>query len=150
MTGLRDALQWSGKPVISLFVVAPKGASRQIDVTGLEGVTSVRRYALEDESRVLGDMETYEYDLTMEALPDSMEGVLEELLRRACRAGGRVAWLGLEGSFDFQHILTADVAEQIYGVCVDETELEVALDNEARTASAWREQLAAARRALLE
>src|ERR1700760_2035849 len=102
MTSLREALQWSGKPVVSLFVVAPAGAPA-VDTAGIENLCAVREYPLEDADGVFKGLHTREYDLTLDALPEPLKPLLEEVLRRGCRSGARVAWLGLEGSFDFEH-----------------------------------------------
>ncbi|MEO6086534.1 MAG: hypothetical protein ABIQ18_25815 [Umezawaea sp.] len=42
---------------------------------------------------------------------------LEACLSTACRHPGSVAWPTFEGSFHFDHLLTDDVADQVYGLC---------------------------------
>ncbi|GAA4985222.1 hypothetical protein GCM10023334_115970 [Nonomuraea thailandensis] len=54
-----------------------------------------------------------------------------------------VAWLGFEGSFHFDHLLTADGAHQIYGVCSGGGPPELALEDEERRGERWREAAAA-------
>ena len=57
---------------------------------------------------MLGGLRTYEYDITLDTIPVGFREGLQVLLARACASGARLAWLGLEGSFDFQHLLSEE------------------------------------------
>jgi hypothetical protein len=82
---------------------------------------SVRRwiestYELEDETLVLGGRNTYEYDSEFRRPPRELAGTLRTVLLAPGQTAIRGAWRGLHGSFSFEHLLTDDVAYQIYGL----------------------------------
>lgn len=146
-----DALTWSGdRPVVSLFVVVD-GKDKPIP-PALESTDStaatVRTYHLEDEQNVLIGFSMYEYDLELDEIPPDLEAFLSELLRRACDIG-RVAWVGFEGSFDFEHLLVDEVADQIFGVCVCGSEPEVALKGSVLDSDEWKATLRVVRSSLV-
>lgn len=57
-----------------------------------------------------------------------------------------VAWAAFEGSFSFDHLLTADIANQVYAVA-DTRGAAVAVDDQARASAAWADRVARARAA---
>lgn len=148
MTRIMDAIQWSGQPVISLFVVTDSDSAPPIDDGLIAVASSVQSYNLVDNAGIMSGLHTYEYDLTFATVPPDLEDGLGDLLRQACMSGARVAWLGLEGSFDFLHILEDDVSDQIYGVCIEQGEPVIELDDEVLRSPTWRTQLRKARRTL--
>ncbi|MFI6994067.1 hypothetical protein [Nonomuraea wenchangensis] len=52
-----------------------------------------------------------------------------------------VAWLGFEGAFNFNDLLTPDTAHLVYGVCASGSPVELALEVEERAGERWREVL---------
>ncbi len=111
------------------------------------GASEVRTYYMEDEDHVLGDLVVWEVDLDYATLPVDLEERLTSALRRLVEAGALVAWLGFEGSFDFEHILTEDVSNQVYGVTVDDW-LRINLGDERWTDLTWTSTVLRARSAL--
>jgi hypothetical protein len=49
----------------------------------------------------------------------------------------RVAWLGLDSSFSFDHLLADDVAEQVYGLRAPGTGPQIETDAISRRHPAW-------------
>jgi hypothetical protein len=144
MSGVVDALWWNGvQAVITMFVIAPSAAAPSLDVTLDEAIPGqVSYFELEDEDGMIGDFHLYSYDILFkEYLPEDLAGYLGELLRRGS-AAGELAWLAFEGSFDFNHLLTPDIADQIYGVCRRNEEPVVTLDKGHLRSQAWAEVIA--------
>jgi len=139
-----NALGWSGSGfTVSVFVATASLTALPLHFkTAAVRPSSIRAYFLEDEQRVLGELRTYEYDLHFAELPRELPSYLEECLRRACTGGAKLAWLAFEGSFSFDHLLTEDVADQIYGVCITDCEPRVVLDDATLDRAAWRSELA--------
>lgn len=149
MTTLREAVSWSGTDVVlSLFVVWPIGGSGEIVPPSAPAQPRlVRTYDLQDEGGVLRGRRTSEIDLVFDDVPEDLDRLVEAWLTSSIRSGGAVAWFAFEGSFDFGHILTADVADQVYGVACPDF-IALATDDQRRISEAWTRQLAVARRAL--
>lgn len=149
MGRIRDVLGWSGVDfMVSVFVVTDSPAPLALDFeTGNIRPPSVRTYVLEDEDRALGGLQTYEYDLRFDALPQELKSYLGECLRQACSGGARFAWLAFEGSFDFGYILAEEMADQIYGMCVAGREPVVILDDLTLGSSVWKDELSRLREA---
>ncbi|MEU5724236.1 hypothetical protein ABZ783_20730 [Micromonospora sp. NPDC047738] len=79
-----------------------------------------------------------EYDLVFDELPADLDAYLVHCLGVACAAGDSVVWLGFEGSFHFDNVLTDAIAPQIYGVGAPGREPVVAPDLETLKTPAWR------------
>jgi hypothetical protein len=143
MSRIRDALGWSGTDfTVTLFVVTSSPAPLSLGFEiGTVRPSSVGTFVLEDEDRVLGGLQTYEYDLLFNALPTELESYLRECLRQACSGGARFAWLAFEGTFSFEYILAEEFANQIYGVCVAGSEPVVVVDDSILASSEWKDDL---------
>lgn len=108
----------------------------------------VRTYVLPDEAGVLDEGgSVHEYDLTWTELPDDLPGIVRRCIESALRQGSPAVWFGFEGSFDFEHLLSRDIAEQIYAVGSADG-VELALADEHRGSERWRERLDAVRQSL--
>jgi len=57
-------------------------------------------------------------------------------LDAALVAGADVAWFAFEGSFDLDHVLTADVASQVFAMG-SQRSIELAFDDRTRLATGW-------------
>lgn len=117
MASIEKALTWSGSGAeLLLFAVfaEPPPPDLFTEVTSTEVV--VRRYALDDEGGVLTGRTLFEFDFVLKSVPRSLGEMLVGLLGRARGAGAVVAWFGFEGSFDFNHVLTGDVAHLAYAL----------------------------------
>ncbi|TQL04597.1 hypothetical protein FBY24_3718 [Cellulomonas sp. SLBN-39] len=139
MSRFTDAVSWSGRGVtLILFAVFPADAS----IASLERVggqvqpRDVRRYRLDDVDRRLGGRQCYEWDLAFDAVPSDAEGLVSAWLAAALDAGAEFAWFAFEGSFSFNHILTVDVADQVFAVG-GSAGIDVAIDDRAQVAAGW-------------
>ncbi len=133
------ALCWDDdETVISLFAAAPSAEPFDLafDIDGCSP-DRIATYHLEDDERVLTDLQVIEYDLSFSALPAPLAPYLEACLEQVCVRGARVAWLGFEGSFDYDRLLTDSVARMLYGVAAQGQPTVLMLDDDLRAGSAW-------------
>jgi len=146
MSRLSEAVSWSGVDVsLILFVVwgfdpgssAPTGGSSSLP-------RDVKIYRLEDPERRLGARELYEYDLVFDELPPDFDQIVTSWLRAALEAGAEAAWFAFEGSFDFEHLLTADIANQVFALA-DANGIFLALEDGRREGRAWLDVVEAVR-----
>jgi hypothetical protein len=138
MSRLVDAISWSGRDVIlSLFMAFPSGAT--LNVLAPAAITearSIRQYDLEDPDHHLSGHSCREYDLIYDDVPPDIESIIGSWIVAAIAAGADFAWFGFEGSFDLEHILTGDVADQLFAVGTKEG-IELALEDEQREGPGW-------------
>ena len=79
--------------MITLFIVTESNAAPGLDGSTLGAMaSSVPVYHLEDQAGVLSELNTYEYDLMFESMPEDLEAGLKDLLGEACSRGALVAW----------------------------------------------------------
>ncbi len=138
MTRLTDAIAWSGRDVtLSLFVAFPSRATPLVSSPAeVPEARLIRHYDLEDLDHHLSGRSCYEYDLIYDEVPPDLEAIAHSWIAAALVAGADFAWFGFEGSFDFEHILTSDVANQLFAVGASEG-TELALDDEYREGPEW-------------
>ena len=143
MSRLTDAVEWSGAgATFCLFVILPAGASGALEAADPDA--HIRKWHLEDVDDRLGGRECYEYDLSLDSVPRDVERFVRRWLRAALLAGAELAWFAFEGSFDFGHVLTADVAEQVFAVGTP-AGVRLAVDDETRGSVEWTALLAKTR-----
>ncbi|WP_203656135.1 hypothetical protein [Demequina activiva] len=147
MSRLLSALAWSGRDtMLSLFVAFPRGGSSSLQPPESDsGPDALRFYELEDPENILPAFECVELDLIYNEPPLHLADVIAGWLQQALAAGAKLAWFAFEGSFDFEHVLTADIADQVYAVATRDG-VELALADEQREGAAWPETLEAVRR----
>jgi hypothetical protein len=104
----------------------------------------IDRYQLFDEDECLPNRFLFETDATFETVPDDCDDHIRTALEHAIELGAEVAWFGFEGSFHFEHILTDDIANQIYGVA-DQTGISVAVADNKRQSEDWKQRIQLAR-----
>lgn len=137
MDRLHAALAWSGSDVtMSMFVITSAAETPLLDPKTVPAAEVVRTYDLDDEAGVLRGRRVYEYDLVWRTLPEDIALIVEAWLLAALEHGVVIAWFGLEGSFDFGHILSPDIASQVYAVAAGEA-VRLALDDEYRLSQDW-------------
>lgn len=118
MSGVREALHWDGfTPRVSLFLVSRSDTEIEFSQAWTDRPQRVKLYRLVDDSDPGRIRVVYEYDFEFDTLPVNLTSQLEACMRTACVNPGSVAWLAFEGSFHFDHLLTDDVAGQVYGLC---------------------------------
>ncbi|MDR6688246.1 hypothetical protein J2Y41_003832 [Arthrobacter sp. 1088] len=78
--------------------------------------------------------------MVFDRVPSDLESVLTSWIEWAIAAGAEFAWFGFEGSFDFNHILTEDVGNQICGVGTSEI-VALALEDDFRQGPDWGAEL---------
>lgn len=110
-------------------------------------IRSLEVLPLDDADGVLMGWSITEFDATLDVVAD-LEGFMTACLDEALVRGATIAWLGFEGSFDFGHLLTADVGRQIYGIA-DFAGIALAVTEEQRLGARWHRRLATARASLI-
>ncbi len=141
MGTIADALAWSGSgATLSMFVVSKSSSLLDLAALSLEPAPApARTYTLDDEENVLSGRRVVEYDLAFSEVPSNLDALLTRCLHAARASGADAAWFGFEGSFDFGHLLTAEIANQIYAV-MDSEGVAVASDATLST-KAWVERV---------
>ncbi|MGW5560015.1 hypothetical protein ACWER9_22675 [Micromonospora sp. NPDC003944] len=131
---LASGLRFAAQPVVSVFV--PGVPARVPEFAG-DGVVplAVQTYSLERDDPYAC---VTEYDLVFDELPPDLHRYLAHCLRVACAVGETVVWLGFEGSFHFDHLLSEAAAPQVYGVCAPGGEPVVAPDLRTLRTPQWR------------
>lgn len=162
MITVREALCWSGvDAMVSLFFVPAsedrvqaevlvRGADKPTPVDMAqngERPSAVNSWRLEPEDDEPGCSCVIEIDARFPAVPNDLEAYLRACLQAALDSGASVAWCGFEGSFNFNSLLTDDVAPAVYAVA-DADGIAIAAEGQ-RASAAWRERLASARAQLL-
>lgn len=138
-------LRFAAQPVVSVFVPGSLAAPPDF-VFGGAAPAEVQTYPLErDDPGSFPYACVTEFDLVFDDLPADLHAYLAHCLRVACAAGDSVVWLGFEGSFHFDDILTDAIAPQIYGVCAPGVEPVVAPDLDTLKTPAWRSVIASFR-----
>ncbi|WP_344971879.1 hypothetical protein [Salinactinospora qingdaonensis] len=143
MSQVLENLRWDGiTPRVSMFVVteSARAPKLEFDIKGTKP-KKTKVFHLEDEDETLQGVNIFEYDLTFDTLPTDPLQYLKSCLRQACIKGGNLAWLGFEGSFHYDHLLTDEIAEEIYGICGENEEPIVILDEEELHKASWKETL---------
>jgi hypothetical protein len=141
-----DAIQWSGTgATVSLFVITSSAETPCVTMSYGDAVPSrLKHYGLVDDEAVLVDRYVHEFDAEFIEVPSDLEAYLSTCLAEALESGGVVAWLAFEGSFDFLHLLTDDIATEIYGVG-DTDGVMVVLSQEQIRSSDWLVRVRSAR-----
>lgn len=145
MSTIEEALRWSGSgATLSLFLIYGPGAAVVCEMShGQVCPKRVRSYELEDLAGVLGDRRVLECDAEFDRVPDALQAYLAACLEEARRRGAEIAWFAFEGSFDFEFLLTAEVASQIYALA-DKEGVSIATDDSI-TSAAWKTRVLQAR-----
>ena len=150
MTALAAAISWGGTNVVlSLFVVWPTAERRAVAPPALAHPAEVRTYDLDDDGGYLGSKSVTEIDVVFRVVPPDLDQLVQAWLASSMAAGATVAWFAFEGSFHFEHLLTADVADQVYAVA-DAHSVALATDDDHRATAGWAARLAVFRRALAD
>lgn len=138
MTRLTDAIAWSGRDVtFSLFVAFPSRTTQLVPAPAqIPAAQLIKHYDLEDVDHHLRGRSCCEYDLIYDEVPPDLESIVVSWISTALSAGADFAWFGFEGSFDFEHILTSDVANQLFAVGIPEG-IQLAIDDQYREGPEW-------------
>ncbi len=144
MGTIADALEWSGSgATLSMFVVSNVPLLLEPAKFLLEPPPiRTRVYVLDDDDGVLPGRGVVEYDFCYTRVPRNLETLLTRSLHAARAAGADVAWFGFEGSFHFGHLLSPDIASQIYAIG-DAEGLALATDA-SLSSNEWRDRIARA------
>lgn len=149
MSRVREALHWDGfNPRVSLFLVS--GGDTEIDFSQAweDRPRQVELYRLVEDSDPGRIRVVHEYDFDFDTLPVDLTPQLQACLSTACRAAGSVAWLAFEGSFHFDHLLTDDIADQVYGLCAHGDAPLVVVEDEPESKALLKKRLAGYRERL--
>lgn len=147
----QDAVAWSGTDAtLSMFVISSEPVTAEFAASlAAQPPHHINIYDLEDEAGVLGERHIREFDLVWGELPDHLEQIVSACLQGVMSAGSEVAWFGFEGSFDYDHLLHPDIADQIYAIGAS-GELWIAMEDEKRRSKEWRSLLAVLRRRVID
>ena len=145
MTTIRQSLMWSGSgAVLSMFVVTSVEIAPALRMgDDLRRPERVRSFRLEAPPGVLPGRHVVAYDAAFATVPEPLSSYLEHCLREAVHRGAEIAWFGFEGSFHFDHLLTSDIADQVYAIA-DRRDLLVVADA-MRRSDEWAERVVAMR-----
>lgn len=118
MQGLTDAASWSGNGATLILFAAfpeqiPPSYRQPMNATQ---PTAIRTYVLEDPYDLLPGRRCQEYDLVFDRIPPDVEFLITSWIEAVITAGADFGWFAFEGSFNFNNILTEDVAQQIFAV----------------------------------
>lgn len=134
---LIEALSWNIKTVeLCLFVATPADNTVAAPHGSGKAPEKILAYTLEDPYVPLPGLWVDEYDLIYSTVPDDIDAIVRNWLAAAIDRGAVLAWFVSEGSFHFQHILTADIARQVYGA-TDQVAAELALGDDHRRSPQW-------------
>lgn len=148
MPSLDEMIAWSGSgAVLSLFVVV----SPEVELAPVMSAAGyvpneVTRYEMESVGSTAG-FRILEYDARFDVVPDRLSTYLATCLVGALDRGALVAWFGFEGSFHFDHLLTPDVADQVYGVA-DSSGIGLVTDAAQLADDGWARRVATAKERL--
>ena len=142
MQGLTDALSWSGNAAtLILFAAFPDHISpsyrQPMNATQPE---AIRTYVLEDPDDLLPGRRCQEYDMVFDRIPPDLEFTVTSWIEAVITAGADFGWFAFEGSFNFNNILTEDVAQQIFAVGTSQG-IELALEDHFRRGPVWAARL---------
>lgn len=137
MVSVAEAITWDGRgATLLLFVVAAADAPTVHPVNHMWLPREVRTYDLEDAEELLGGRVVRELDVRYDAVPEPLGDCVTAWLRAAVGAGAELAWFAFEGSFHFEHLLTPDIAGQVFGIA-DAGAIALALDDDHRKGPDW-------------
>jgi hypothetical protein len=150
MKRLIDALSWTGigATLIMFAVFADSDLPALRASTAQPQPESVSTFLLEDPGRNLGGWFVGEYDLVFPTVPDNLEELLMRWMQAGLDEGARTVWFAYEGSFHFEHLLTSEIADQVYAAG-DAKHLAVALDDDYRQSEGWARKLGEVRAGLV-
>jgi len=139
-----EAIAWDGVEATAIvFLIHPEGQKVEPSVpAALTQPKKIRFFALEEDEneRILGDRVCSEYSFVYDDVPSDVDGVIRGVLQDALDGGAQVAWAAFEGSFSFDHLLTSDIAEQVYAVA-DSSGVHLAIDDEVRSSADWTDRV---------
>ena len=140
-----NALNWDGVyTTIGLYSAFPTEYSpKGIDFSyqGISPRKVVHPYLLEDEDNVLNGNILVLFEMQLNVVPDDLEGYLRQCLSKVAIEGAQFSWLAFDGSFDFEHIFTKDIADQIYGFQFGSESPMVVLSDEQLRSDDWLENI---------
>lgn len=149
MQGLTDAVSWSGNgATLILFAAFPDHVSPSYQQPmNTTQPKAIRTYVLEDPDDLLPGRRCQEYDLVFDRIPQDVEFIVTSWIEAVITAGGDFGWFAFEGSFNFNNILTEDVAQQIFAIGTSQG-IELALEDHFRRGPDWATRLSQIREQL--
>ncbi len=154
MSIVEDCISWDGcYAEILLYALFVKDVDViEIDLA-LDGYTPVKPiipFELVDEIGRLNQSKLVLYSITLSDFPDSFDAYLKECFCRLSQAGAIAFWAMFEGGFHFDHLLTSDIAKQIYGIGIGSTQTKLALSDDEITSATWEKDVGRFRKTLIE
>lgn len=139
VSSIRDAVCWSGPAVIIIFTLGRVEDCLQKATFSFSGVRpeGVEIFRMHPQQGMKG-LIVWEYDLTSNDIDQRLVPYLRQCLKKACTDADGVAWSAFEGAFHFDHLFTEDVAEQIYGYCMSDSDPVVVWHSETLESDRWK------------
>ncbi|MGW2274161.1 hypothetical protein [Streptomyces yangpuensis] len=150
MSEVQEAICWSGPATVIVFVIGSGDTPLPRETFHLQGMApdDFLPFPLQSAPEPLDRLGVVSYDLTFDDTALDLREYTRAVLRRLCADGRAVAWAAYEGSFHFDHLLTPDIAEQVYGYCVSGFEPVVEWDGDALRGDDWKRRIAEVRAAV--
>lgn len=150
LSEVQEAIAWSGSATVLVFVIGAGDTPLPREAFHVAGLVpdDFLPFPLESAPEPLERLGVVSYDLTFEDTALDLRDYTRACLERVCADGPAVAWAAYEGSFHYDHILTPDVAEQVYGYCVSGAGPVVEWDGDVLRGEDWKHRVAGVRAAL--
>jgi len=78
------------------------------------------------------------FEILLSSVPTRLEEYLLHCLAKVLSEGAQFSWLAFDGAFDFDHLFTDDVVEQIYGFQFPDEAPRLSLEDVQLTSLEWR------------
>jgi hypothetical protein len=151
MSRVIDAICWGGVCcTLDMYVVFQNKsndwyAAKKFCLDSIRPINYVKPFELEDEIGVINGKYLFLYEIKLAVVPDKLDGYLRWCLVCASKNGADCCWFGFDGSFDFEHFLTKDIADQVYAICGNDGNPKIALDDDILLSGEWRETISKVR-----
>ena len=145
MPSLDEMIAWSGSgAVLSLFVVVSPAIELAPAMSAAGYVPNeVTRYEIEPVGNTAG-FRVFEFDAHFDVVAEHLSPYLAACRHEALGCVALVAWFGFEGSSHFDHLLTPDIDEQIFGVA-DSSGIGLVTDACQLSDDGWAQRVATAK-----
>ncbi|WP_329376637.1 hypothetical protein OG625_03810 [Streptomyces sp. NBC_01351] len=147
---IHETLCWRGPASVNVFVVGAGNTPLPAEAFHLAGLVpdDMLPFVLMEQPAAVEPFGLISYDLDFEDTSLDLREYTRAALARLCEDHRAVAWAGFEGSIHYDHLLTDEVARQIYGYCASGTEPVIEWDLATLRTERWRRRLTEARAAL--
>jgi hypothetical protein len=151
---INDAICWDGVyATLGMYVVyndPSRNGALSFESGDISPVKAVKPFVLEDEAQILGGRTLVYYEVKLRAIPTDLQNYLQFCIRQAFQRRAVFLWFAFDGAFDFDHILTDDVANQIYCVVGPDEVFMAALNDSLLLSDEWKSIISSKRSELFK